>query len=242
MFGATVPSYAVFVLAAFVLAILVWRSEVRRLSLAAKPANRWIAAAALVGAIVGSKLGMVLVQTPGALGETLHRALGLDFSGKTVVGALVGAIAAVELAKKWLGIRESTGDQFAIAVPLGFAVGRIGCLFNGCCYGIPARGPIAVDIADVSRQPVQIYEASLLLTLAAVLYASRLKPRPPGRLWRLFLVGFCGIRFGTEFLRGDPSIHLGPLSLVQIVCAVLGVGFGVSLLRRQEISYDPLLR
>jgi phosphatidylglycerol:prolipoprotein diacylglycerol transferase len=233
LLGATMPSYAVFVLAAFALAILVWRSEVHRLALSTTPANRWIGAAALVGAMVGSKVGMVLFQLSGSLADNFHRALAFDFSGKTVVGALMGAIAGVELAKKALGIREATGDQFAIAVPIGIGIGRIGCLFNGCCYGIPARGPIAVEISGLPRHPVQMYEALLLLTLAAFLFASRLRPRPRGQMWRIFLVGFCAIRFGTEFLRGDPSVRLGPLSLVQIVCSVLAVGFGVSLVRHQ---------
>ena len=36
-------------------------------------------------------------------------------------------------------------DLFAVAVPVGQAFGRVGCLLNGCCYGRPSDSCIAVS-------------------------------------------------------------------------------------------------
>jgi hypothetical protein len=47
--------------------------------------------------------------------------------------ALLGGYAGVELAKRPVGLREATGDWFAIGVPFSIAMGRNGCLLYGCC-------------------------------------------------------------------------------------------------------------
>ena len=217
------------VVVAFLVALVLRRLEARRLGIAAAPGQRLIGIAALAGAVVGSKLGMALFEPWPALGDLFRRAAGFDFAGKTVVGALLGGIAGVEIAKWRLGIRRRTGDQFAIAAALGIGIGRVGCLLNGCCYGTPGGGPLAVDIAGASRHPVQAYEAAALLVLAAGLWATRRADRPEGRLWREFLIGFFAIRFSTEFLRGDPAIRFGPVSLVQAVCLAAIAAFALQL-------------
>src|SRR5688572_6463047 len=113
-----VRSYAVAVLAAFVVAGLVRRAEVARLGYDAHPGHPWIGAAAIVGGVVGSKVGMVLFEP----WPDLPALLSLDLAGKTVLGALLGGWAGVELAKWRLGIGFSTGDGFAVALPLGQAI------------------------------------------------------------------------------------------------------------------------
>jgi phosphatidylglycerol---prolipoprotein diacylglyceryl transferase len=237
--GLPIPSYAVFVALGFAAALVVRRAEARRLGLAARPGQRWLTAAALLGAMLGAKAGMVLFEPWDRLGDLFQRMLMLDFTGKTVIGALAGAILAVEITKKALGIRHPTGDQYAVAVPLAIGLGRIGCLLNGCCYGAAGGGPVAAHMAGALRHPVQAYEAIAVLALAAWLWTGRQRPRPPGHLWRLFLVGFASIRLGLEALRGDPSLRLGPVSFVQIVCAAAILGYGMTLIRRGPPRESP---
>jgi prolipoprotein diacylglyceryltransferase len=50
------------------------------------------------------------------------------------MAGLIGGYIGVELANKRVGITESTGDAFAVAVPLAQAVGRVGGLLNGCFH------------------------------------------------------------------------------------------------------------
>ena len=216
-----VNSYAVFVALAFVVAWRVRKVELDRLKHRSWPGYHWVLVGALLGAIVGAKLGMLLFEPT----LQIDRMLSLDFTGKTVVGGLIGGYIGVEVAKKCVGITQSTGDAFAVAIPLAQAVGRMGCLLNGCCYGTPFNGPWAVELGEVSRHPTQLYESALLLLLARYLWVKRLQPAPSGHLFRRYLVGYAVIRFVLEFLRGDPSIQLGPLSLVQIVCVVAAALF-----------------
>ena len=225
-----VQSYAVFVALAFLVAWRVRKVELARLGHRSWPGYQWVLVGALLGAIVGAKLGMLMFEPT----LRIDRMLSLDFTGKTVVGGLIGGYIGVELAKKRVGIKASTGDAFAVAVPLAQAVGRVGCLLNGCCYGTPSDHAWALPLGEVTRHPTPIYESLLLIGLAAWLWSIRLKPRPAGHLFRRYLVGYALIRFGLEFLRGDPSVHLGPLSVVQLVCLAAAALFSFLIVRGER--------
>ncbi len=94
--------------------------------------------------------------------------------GKTIVGALVFGLISVELMKRYIGLRQSTGDLYAIPLALGIAIGRIGCFLTGLSdntYGTPTHLPWAVDFGDgIPRHPTQLYEIAFLLILIPILY------------------------------------------------------------------------
>jgi phosphatidylglycerol---prolipoprotein diacylglyceryl transferase len=94
--------------------------------------------------------------------------------GKTIVGALIFGLISVELMKRYIGVRESTGDLYAIPLALGIAIGRIGCFLTGLSdntYGTPTTLPWAVNFGDgIPRHPTQLYEIAFLLTLIPILY------------------------------------------------------------------------
>ena len=225
-----VQSYAVFVSLSFAVAWRVRKAELARLGHRRWPGYQWVLVGALMGAIVGAKLGMLMFEPT----LRIERMLSLDFTGKTVVGGLIGGYIGVEVAKKQVGITESTGDAFAVAIPLAQAMGRVGCLLNGCCYGTPSDAPWSLPLGEVSRHPTQLYESALLLALAAWLWSIRLQPRPNGHLFRRYLVGYALIRFGLEFLRGDPSVHWGPVSIVQVVCLLTALVFSALIIRGER--------
>lgn len=228
-----VPSYALFLLLAFAAAAAVRRRELPRLGHQRWPGYRWVPLGALLGAVVGSKLGMLLFEPPAAFADQVRRALSLDFAGKTVVGGLIGGYLGVELTKKLVGITRSTGDGFAVALPLAQGIGRIGCFFAGCCYGAPWDGPWAVSMAGAHRHPTQLYEAAADLGLAALLWSLRERPWPEGHLFKRALVGYALIRFALEPLRGDPVQVWGPLTAVQWVCLASALALGGWMLWRE---------
>lgn len=232
--GLPIQSYALFIGLAFLVALVVRRAEARRLSFDADPRHRWVGLGALLGAVVGAKLGMVLFEPMDAFADNLQRIASLDFTGKTLVGGLIGGYIGVEVAKKIVGITRSTGDAFALALPLGQALGRVGCFLNGCCYGTPTQSPLGVVMHGAARHPVQLYEAGLDLALAAALFLIRETPRPEGHLFRRYLVGYALIRLIMEWFRGDPSIDIGPLSLVQVVCLAAALLFGALIVRGER--------
>lgn len=237
--GYPVRSYAVLVGLAFLVALVVRRAETRRLGYAAEPGHRWVGVGALVGAAVGAKVGMILFTPWAGWVDVLARMTDLDFTGKTVVGGLIGGFIGVEIAKRRVGITHSTGDGWALSLPLAQAVGRLGCFLNGCCYGSQTDGPWGVALGGVSRHPVQLYEAALDLLLAGLLWRWRGAALPEGHLFRRYLVGYAVIRFITEAWRGDPSVRLGPLSAVQAVCLLAAAGFSWTLWQKRAGERPP---
>lgn len=235
-----VKSYTVFVAMAFVVAYAVRKMEARRLGLAPMPGYAWVGVGCLLGAVAGAKLGLLLFVPAEQFASVLGAGGDLDFSGKTVLGALAGGYMGVEVAKKVVGIRVSTGDSFAVAVPLGQAVGRLGCLFNGCCYGTPTQLPWGVQMAGAVRHPVQLYEAGLDLALAALLWGWRGRRWPQGHLFRRYLVGYACIRLVAEHWRGDPTVMAGPLTLAQWFCLAVAVVFAALIVRgERRVSPQP---
>lgn len=148
----------------------------------------------------------------------------------SVVGALAGAIVAVEIYKALNGVKRSTGGVFAGPFALGVVIGRLGCFFAGIAdgtYGSPTRLPWAVDLGDhVSRHPVQLYESlSMALFLAA--YVAGLAVRADWAMRRGFYalcMAYGAQRFVWEFLKPYPKL-IGPFNLFHVLCAGL-VAYG----------------
>jgi len=120
-------------------------------------------------------------------------------------------------------------DFFAPILPLAHAIGRIGCFFNGCCFGrVTDFGGVYFPDDPEPRFPVQLYESVLLFALSGFLFY-RLSKRPKeGEVFMGYLVGYSLIRFFLEFLRGDQMrVHF--LTLPQWMSLFLFAG-GIFLL------------
>ncbi len=181
----------------------------------------YVAAAGLVGGILGAKLTEWSIAHWTSLAAQPAALLDPRLGGRTLIGGLLVGWAAVELAKWRLGIRRSTGDLFALALPAGEAVGRIGCFFNGCCYGVAAApGWLTVHQHGAWRHPAQLYAAVVALLIFVTLLALRRRVAGEGTLFRVYLVLFGASRFALEFLRERTLAYAG-LSLAQWVCLEL---------------------
>jgi len=178
---------------------------------------------ALLGGIAGARIAYVIANWAdfSARPMTIAR---IDQGGLIFYGGLIGgmlAIAALALAR-----RESPwalGDFAVEGLPLGHALGRLGCFLNGCCGGVASAvcGVCAPTLHEPPRVPVQLYEAgaNLLIYGALIRYASR-RP-PPGGVLAYYLLLYAPVRFGLEFLRGDPRLRWNALSVAQWISLVL---------------------
>lgn len=155
---------------------------------------------------------------------------GLTYYGGLVLAVPVGMWYA---RKKRLGIWR-TADLAAPFVALGLFFGRLGCFFNGCCYGAHTDAWTAVTLPGHAYpvHPAQLYESAGALALFFVLY-SVITPRKRGHSevfgWLLVLYG--ALRFALEMVRADERGSLGPLSTSQVISIPL-VALGVYLIVR----------
>lgn len=156
-------------------------------------------------------------------------------------GAAAGGTLGVLLSARLLGASaRGLVDACAPGLALALAIGRVGCFLAGCGFGRPSEAAWAVRFPAGSRAwhhhraqgwvaadaphslpvwPTQLLECAALLLLAWLLQRSLFAPRPTrsaGRVAALFVLGYCLVRLGVEFARGDAARGLvGPLSTTQ---------------------------
>jgi phosphatidylglycerol:prolipoprotein diacylglycerol transferase len=203
----------IFTAMGYLIGALVFYWAARRRGLATEGVA-YVAIAGLCGGVLGSRLAewtvgqwAVALRFPGAF-------LNPYAGGRAILGGIVGGWIAVEMAKHHFGIRRSLGDLFALAIPAGEAVGRIGCFLNGDCYGTICALPWAVYQHGAWRHPAQFYSSAG--AAATFVLLDRLWGRLPGEgdLFRLYLVLAGMSRFSVEFFR-ERTIGPGGLSLAQ---------------------------
>ena len=200
---------------------------------------RWaVIAAALAGAAIGSKL-LYWIEDPQLTWHNLHNPAYL-IAGKTIVGALVFGLVSVELMKKHIGIRHSTGDLYAIPLALGIAIGRVGCFLTGLpdnTYGTSTALPWGVDFGDgINRHPTQLYEIVFLLVLIPLLYRILSAISLPGAAssfhtgdaFKVFMVGYMSFRLLCDFIKPYPHLALG-LGSIQWVCVLVLVYYATDI-------------
>ena len=159
--------------------------------------------------------------------------------GKSILGAIVGGIAAVEAFKKLAGIHGSTGASFVPGLAVGIAVGRLGCHAAGLddfTYGVPTSLALGVDYGDgVPRHPVALYESGALFAFALLSFV--MLWRGVHGWWRrgfYYFAGFYGVqRFAWEFLKPYPDVISG-LNLFHLLSAGLVAYAVVMTLRARE--------
>lgn len=191
-----------------------------------------LAGVGFVSGIVGAKLTQAV-----ASGLALSKVA--NPGGRALLGGLLFGWVGVEVAKRALGIRRSTGDLFALALPAGEAVGRIGCALNGCCYGVACESPFAVWSHGAWRFPSQLLSSAVAAATFGFLLWLSPRVRREGDLFRVYLVLFGVTRFGLEFVRWREALVLG-LSPMQWFCLDLIVVGGIGLLRRRKHEVSQL--
>jgi len=119
-------------------------------------------------------------------------------------------------------------DIFSPSLALGHAFGRMGCFFNGCCYGKPCSLPWAVTfppphiMAGVPLHPTEIYEALGNLVIFGGLSLFYRHKRFDGQVWWLYVLSYGVLRLLVEFFRGDyDTFYFGVLTIGQIVAITM---------------------
>lgn len=206
----------------------------------------------ILGAIVGSKI-LLLWTEPGYRVNPLHL-FSLDFlrSGGVFYGGLMGAIVAGYVAVRRYGLSWwPVADAGACGIPLGQAIGRLGCFSAGCCWGKPTNAwygvhfteaghevtdvPIDIPIlgsasrAPLYLHPTQLYEAGATLLIFFFLLWLHKRKRFSGQVFLAYAMLYAIVRFAIEFYRADPRgdiaglTTLTGLSSSQMLSILMGV-------------------
>jgi phosphatidylglycerol:prolipoprotein diacylglycerol transferase len=220
-----VHPHLLFEASAYFVAFRVYLAMRRRRGDVIEDAPRWsIVTAAAIGAVVGSRV-LFWLEDPSLTAAHLTDAAFL-IGGKTIVGGLLGGWIAVEIAKRFLGIRGATGDLFAAPLAVGIAIGRIGCFLTGLedrTYGVASSLPWAVDFGDgIRRHPTALYESVFMLAVAVALTRwSRSAHR--GDLFKAFMASYLAFRLLVDAIKPEVRVALG-LSSIQWAC-VAGLAY-----------------
>ena len=146
------------------------------------------------------------------------------------------------VALRWQQLDIRKVEQCIIPVlPLGHAVGRLGCLFAGCCYGFEYTGPLAVKNLLISAEktyfPIQLIEALLNLGIFIFLLWYTRKKRPTYHILCVYLYVYSILRFILEFFRGDlirgVFLMLSTSQWISVVLFLLSI-FGFYIFREQS--------
>ena len=169
--------------------------------------------------------------------------------GKSLISGLLFAVPVMLLVKYLFKFNHAIFEPYAIAIPLGIAIQRFGCIAAGCCYGKATDLPWGVsynyghslhykqweqgilssnELQSIPIHPVQIYEGILCLVIVAlILYFYKRKWMKDQLIYTsLFL--YLITRFITEFFREEAAHTIGlnsyfGLNTVQWIMIIFGL-------------------
>ena len=215
--------HTVFEVLAYAVGFQVFLRERRRLALPAltdPDRSVVVGVGAIIGAALGAKLAFWFDDPLTAFANFPDWRHLLE--GKSIVGALLGGLIGVELAKRFAGIKESSGDAFVRPLAVGMMIGRVGCFLSGLSdhtYGNPTALPWGVDFGDgIPRHPTQLYEIVFLIAGLALLETRGRALTESGDRFRLFMTGYLLFRLLVDAIKPVPYAYALGLSGIQLLC------------------------
>jgi len=208
---------------------------------------------AILGVILGGRLGYVLFYDPGMIvnnplgillpvdvkhGFRFTGLAGMSFHGGVIGVALFSLLYAHQQKINFWRL----ADLVVPAIPLAYTFGRLGNFINGELYGRVTHVPwgmyFPADFTHQLRHPSQLYEAFFEgIILFVVLWSIRKNSRFEKLMLPIYLIGYGVVRFFIEFVR-QPDAHLGtvlgPFTMGQVLCFAMIVAGGILILLLRE--------
>lgn len=205
---------------------------------------------AIPGAVIGARLGAVLVHldfysaNPAAIADPSRGSLQLSLAvvGAVIGGAIIGGLLDTPTGR-WLHVAAL---PVLVGLGLGKAAGVLGASGMGAPTDLPwalayaGPGPWASLGPDIPSHPSQVYEGLgtlAVLVVVVVLHAAGVFKARDGRAFFVGLGLWAVVRFLVAFTWRDTPVA-GPLradqllSIVVLAFSILGFGLAPRLLRR----------
>lgn len=196
----------------------------------------------IIASVVGARLFYVAGQWDQYQNNLLEIFM-VQKGGLVFLGGLLAAILVVFWYAKLKSIPVlKLLDVITPGTAIGYAIGRLGCFFNGCCFGLPTGLPWGVVFPfgslanlyypDKHIHPTQLYSAALMFIFFIILFFSYRLKKSDGQVFWWGIIFYAIYRFAVEFLRYSPLHWLGltPSQWLVLAAALVAVKY---LLRRQ---------
>ncbi len=165
----------------------------------------------LLASLVGARLLYVLINFDTFRNNPLE-IFKIWNGGLVFFGGFLAAVTAclIMLKIKKMPIAR-TADIIAPGIALGHSIGRLGCLFAGCCYGKACDLPFAIKFTNpdglaplnVYLHPTQVYMVISNFLLFLILMWFQKRKKFHGMVFLFYIMLYSGFRSGIEFFRGD---------------------------------------
>jgi phosphatidylglycerol---prolipoprotein diacylglyceryl transferase len=228
MFGGEIiiGTYGVLVASAAMCAVLIALKAARRINFYRYdlfPTIIIILASALAGTMIAG-IAVYFAGSDLSFSEYIKNPVIVSWGG--IIG---GIIAGLITCTAWKIDIPRFADACAPGYLLGIGIGRIGCFFGGCCYGVHTDSIIGVTfshpLAAATRciqplVPTQLISAAYLITAGLVFFYITGKIGTKGRIFGLSAIIYSIGRFAIEFWRDDTRAFLFSLSDGQLFSVV----------------------
>ena len=228
----TVHGYGLMIGVGFMAAVLVGCALAKRRGLSDSDFTNIAMLVLLIG-FAGGKLLHIIVEFKTFLTDPMSV---IGSEGFVVYGGIITGILTIFVycRVKKLKFLEYI-DLFATVVPVNQALGRIGCLLAGCCYGkhtesrfsivFPEGAMAPAGVRLFPSQPVMAAGNFVIFLLLTALYLHTCPTKSgkksgryiPGLATSLYLMLYSLGRFVIEFFRDDPRGNVGALTTSQFI-------------------------
>ena len=117
--------------------------------------------------------------------------------------------------------RRSYWEAAVLSAPVMYACGKIGCIYSGCCYGIPYAGKFAVNTVHGQVFPIQALEAIVFLMIFICIIAFAIRKKLD---YDVAVIVYATAKFGLDFIRythQEALISFNQILCIAVVCIVL---------------------
>jgi phosphatidylglycerol:prolipoprotein diacylglycerol transferase len=170
-----------------------------------------------ISAIIGARLLFMLIRWESSSFTVSEICtLGTEDGGFSLHGGLLaGGFAGLLVARHHNIHIWRLADALAPGLAVAMFFMRIGCLLNGCDYGVVTTVPWGIPLHNAIRHPIQLYEGMGNLFLFPLLVFSNKNPTRPGYTFLLYMLLSALIRFGVDFYR-EEYVHIRVWNLFTI--------------------------
>jgi phosphatidylglycerol:prolipoprotein diacylglycerol transferase len=206
----------------------------------------------IISGLLGARAAFVLEDLPYFLAHPVS-ILAFREGGMVFYGGFLGTVLALVIYARCRRLRVlPLLDLIVTGLPIAHALGRLGCLLNGCCYGSRTDGALGIgyprysipweaqlrvseitqyDLKALPLHAVQMYEAGVNLLIFAVVVMVYRRSRRPGMTAGVYALLYAAGRSLMEHFRGDRDVRaaVGPLSIAQAISVGVALG-GVALI------------